>query len=500
MASLLAQVQDITGSSNANVTDYLNRGANFVSASLPRHLLWSFTEETSFASSKVTIASWASDSGNAQLTSSSHGFAVTDRVLISGSTSNDGIYIPVSVATHTITLPIAHSTQASAGYAFKLTKFDTSSIHSVRRNQYPAERVSEEDRGLVLDSTSLSYPSNNYPKYIVEADSVIPVPFPDGKDEGKVIHLSAPNYDDSSPFSYGEYDHIIVKYASALDFTARASSTAPSWTDISVPVVPSVSDLGSDLSISSVSPVIPSVDDIIVTLPTNTPSYISPVLSVSTFSKTFPSFVAPVMGGLDYTSVDTSLAEEDPELVGSKLGKINAQINEFTSKMRSNLEEFQASQADYNQEFAEYQFEVTNNFKEWAQNYTIAQQKFNEDNTVYQAELQKAIKDADLDLNIKGQELQKFQSEMSLYTQNVNNEIKEHMERIAKAREQWTQDSAKYQAELNKYSGEIQHNVQKVTNASRNAQQYTSSATTYFGLAINSIKSILDTLPQVSSE
>ena len=72
MASLLAQVQDITGSSNANVTDYLNRGANFVSASLPRHLLWSFTEETSFASSKVTIASWASDSGNAQLTSSSH--------------------------------------------------------------------------------------------------------------------------------------------------------------------------------------------------------------------------------------------------------------------------------------------------------------------------------------------------------------------------------------------------------------------------------------------
>ena len=124
----------------------------------------------------------------------------------------------------------------------------------------------------------------------------------------------------------------------------------------------------------------------------------------------------------------------------------------------------------------------------------------NEDNTVYQAELQKAIKDADLDLNTKGQELQKFQNEMSLYTQNVNNEIKEHVERIAKAREQWAQDSAKYQAELNKYSGEIQHNVQKVTNASRNAQQYTSSATTYFGLAMNAVKSVLDTLPQVSSE
>ena len=499
MATLLAQVQDITGSSNSKVNDYLNRGANFVSASLPRHLLWSFTEETSFASSKVTIASWASDSGNAQLTSSSHGFAVTDRVLISGSTSNDGIYIPVSVATHTITLPIAHSTQASAGSAFKLTKFDTNNIHSVRRNQYPAERVPEEERGLVLDTSSLTYPSNNYPKYIVEADSVIPVPFPAGKDEGKVIHLTSPDYE-TTAFSYGEYDHIIVKYASALDFTARASSTAPSWTDISVPVVPSVPDLGSDLSISSVAPVVPFISDVSVTLPTNTPNYISPVLSSATFSKTFPSFVAPVIGGLDYSSVDTSLSEEDPELVGSKLGKINAQISEFTSKMRSNLEEFQSSQADYNQEFAEYQFEVTNNFKEWAQNYTIAQQKFNEDNTVYQAELQKAVKDADLDLNTKGQELQKFQNEMNLYTQNINNEIKEHTERIAKAREQWAQDVAKYQAELNKYSGEVQHNVQKVTNDSRNAQQYTSSATTYFGLAMNAIKSVLETLPQVSSE
>ena len=283
MATLLAQVQDITGSSNANVTDYLNRGANFVSASLPRHLLWSFTEETSFASDKKTIASWQDSGGNAVLVSTGHGFALTDRILISGSSSNDGIYIPIAKGTNDITIPKAYVAQAVPGYVFKLTKFDTSSIHSVRRNQYPAERVSEEDRGLVLDSTSLSYPSNNYPKYIVEADSVIPVPFPDGKDEGKVIHLSAPNYDDSSPFSYGEYDHIIVKYAAALDFTARASSTAPSWTDISVPVVPSVSDLGSDLSISSVSPVIPSVDDISVTLPTNTPSYISPVLSVSTF-------------------------------------------------------------------------------------------------------------------------------------------------------------------------------------------------------------------------
>mgnify|MGYP003647763718 CR=1 FL=1 len=499
MATLLQQVQDITGSSNAKVDDYLNRGANFVSASLPRHLLWAFTEETSFASSRATIASWASNGGDSQLTSNGHGFELTDRILISGSSSNDGIYIPTSKATNTITIPKAYVAQAVPGYVFKLTKFDTNGIHSVRRNQYPAERASEEDRGLVLDSSSLSYPSNNYPKYIVEADSVIPVPFPDGKDEGKVIHLSAPDYG-TTPFSYGEYDHIIVKYAAALDFTAKASSTAPAWTDISVPVVPTPPDLGSDLSITSVSPVIPSIDDISVTLPTNTPSYISPVLSISTFSKTFPSFTTPVMGALDYTSVDTSLTEEDPELVGSKLAKINAQVSEFTANMRGNLEKFQSSQADYNQEFAEYQFEVTNNFKEWAQNYTIAQQKFNEENVVYQSELQKAIKDSDLDLNTKAQELQKFQSEMSLYTQNINNEIKEHMERIAKAREEWAQSSAKYQAELNKYSGEIQHNVQKVTNDSRNAQQYSSSATTYFGLAINSIKSVLDILPQVSSE
>ena len=80
----------------------------------------------------------------------------------------------------------------------------------------------------------------------------------------------------------------------------------------------------------------------------------------------------------------------------------------------------------------------------------------------------------------------------------VNNEIKEHGERLAKAREQWTQDAAKYQADLNKYSGEVQHNVQKLTNDSRNAQQYMSAANAYFGLALNDVKSVMATLPQVA--
>ena len=499
MATLLAQVQNITGSSNASVSDYLDRGANFIISSLPKHMLWAFTEETSFATSKATIASWGDNGGNAQLTSNSHGFEVTDRILISGSSSNDGIYIPIAKATNDITIPKAYTAQAVPGYVFKLTKFDTNAIHSVRRNQYSADRVPDDDRGFVLDSNSLRFPTNTYPKYIVEGDSVVPVPFPDNKDEGKVIHLTKPAYDSSSnDFSYGEFDHIIVKYAAALDFTALASATAPSWTDISAPVVPTTPDLGAELSITSVAPVLPSIDDISVTLPTNTPSYISPVLATATFSETFPDYIPPVMGALDYTSVDTSLTEEDPELVGSKLGKINAQISEFTAKMRTSLEDFQSNQADYNQKFAEHQFTVTNNFKEWAQNYTIAQQKFNEENAVYQAELQKALKDSDLTMNVKAQELQSFQHDMSKYTQNVNNEIKEHGERLAKARERWTQDAAKYQADLNKYSGEVQHNVQKLTNDSRNAQQYMSAANAYFGLALNDVKSVMATLPQVA--
>ena len=498
MATLQTQVQDITGSSNAVVADYLNRGANFVISSLPKHMLWAFTEETSFATSKATIASWGDNGGNAQLTSNGHGFVVTDRILISGSSSNDGIYIPIAKATNDITIPKAYVAQAVPGYVFKLTKFDTNAIHSVRRLQYDAQKVLDDDRGFVLDSTSLRYPTNTNPKYIVEGDSVIPIPFPSNKDEAKIIHLTAPAYADGDPFSYGEFDHIIVKFAAALDFTALASSTAPSWTDVSTPVAPTPDDLGAVMTISSTAPVLPTIDDVTLTLPSTTPTYTAPVLSSAAFSETFPSYISTVMGSLDYSSVDTSLTEEDTELVGSKLAKINAQIGEFSAQLRVNLESFQSQQADYNQKFAEHQLVVNNNFKEWAQNYTIAQQKFNEENVVYQAELQKAIKDVDLEQNDKTQQLQKFQGEMSIYTQSVNNEIKTYTELIAQAREKWAEESAKYQADLNRYSGEIQQNVQQTTNDARNAQQYMTAANTYFTMAMNDIKTVLATVPNVT--
>jgi predicted nucleic acid-binding Zn-ribbon protein len=111
--------------------------------------------------------------------------------------------------------------------------------------------------------------------------------------------------------------------------------------------------------------------------------------------------------------------------------------------------------------------------------------------------LQKAIKDVDLEQNDKTQQLQKFQGEMSIYTQSVNNEIKTYTERIAQAREKWAEESAKYQADLNRYSGEIQQNVQQTTNDARNAQQYMTAANTYFTMAMNDIKTVLATVPNV---
>ena len=118
MATLLAQVQDITGSSNASVSDYLNRGANFVISSLPKHMLWAFTEETSFASDKKAITSWSDSGGNAVLAVTGHGIVATDRILISGSSSNDGIYRVIAVGSNDLTIPKAYVAQAVPGSVF----------------------------------------------------------------------------------------------------------------------------------------------------------------------------------------------------------------------------------------------------------------------------------------------------------------------------------------------------------------------------------------------
>jgi hypothetical protein len=444
-------------------------------------------------------------------------------------------------------------------------------------------QISAGKQSRVVDSTSLEYATKYNPVYIIGNSGINVYPSPDDTNDGyKVYYVNNVPTDktNEATLTYAHSDikyfpsdkyYLVILYASFQSLLNALSAIAigesiPSWTapagfvkpsfsapslatvnDLtlpSVPIVPTISSQSvadfSSLAPSYIAPILQSqtaLEDYwtltdfgdsdpgalsITSVPPSTPSLpsiSSPGISSTTISNvgTPPTYTAPTVSGdgselntvasLDDDNTIDVLAdqpefdqwwstashliegEEDVELATAQVQKIRTYIEAYSTQMQSNLNTF-------NKEDKEYQAKLQE---------AIQQAQIN---------AQEAQKEGDLTLQASVQdytlELQKYQADVGRYQADVSKEVQEYTQKLSRyqlelstVHQSWAKTEsdnlAKYQAdiqnELNKFNKEnviyqatMQEKIQEAqlldTHETRKVQKYQAEIQVY-GTEVN---------------
>lgn len=167
------------------------------------------------------------------------------------------------------------SSTAADGNGIDIQSSDT--ILSVDREGYPSSLTPFGMSKWIGDSTSLHKATEKYPKHYLYKGKVFIKPDPDVSNTGTVTYVDYSQLDDDC-----DLRNAVIFYASAKEFTKLATDGLPSWTSPTAPIPPPSPSFGSDLSISSSSPVAPTITASTVdTSGWTSPSYTKPVLTVT---------------------------------------------------------------------------------------------------------------------------------------------------------------------------------------------------------------------------
>ena len=439
MSEITNHIEGITGVSTAN-TDFIESAQRFAASKIPKELmLWAITE---------TVPG-------------THG----------GNNSNQQITLPIK----------------------------TDSLIFVRRDQFEAEQVSPKMRGFIGNSNSLNLATNTFPKYyIADGNRVIIKPDPDNTYTGHAQYVDYSKINEDS-----DLRNAVIYHAAASEFTKLASGKVVDWTDLVVPVVPTLSSNSVSFSQSAPTYISPVIS--LTTFPTITWTFPSVPVVPSTSAQTVatfgnvPTFTPPVMGALDFADTeDLITTEEDSEMLAARVSEIQAKIGEFSAKLGE------------------------------------TQAKFNKENSIFQADVQEKIQEAQLSDAEETRKLQKYQSELQSYQGEVNKvvsgnqaEISEWQTRsatdiqkygtdIQNALNKFNEENAEYQAQLqisiqdaqlssqddaqllqdysakvNTYASEVNEMASKSGSATQNATYYSGEAKKYYEWANMEISSYI---------
>jgi len=353
----------------------------------------------------------------------------------------------------------------------------TDNIIDVVRNGFSAEQVPESMQGFIKNSNSLHKATATYPKYFIQAgNKVIVNPVPTSGETVLVNYVDFLKVDDDC-----DLRGAVVFHAASKEFEKLASGKVTDWTDLVLPVPPaspsftytdasvsdivqpliSISDMASmtesapsyiappepsltSVTFTSVDSALDTVAPIFTTATVSAssvytgsaPSYTSPVLSLTTFPTitwTFPSvpvspttsaqtvatfgnvptFTPPVMGALDFADTeDLITSEEDSEMLAARVQEIQAKIGEFSARLGE------------------------------------TQSKFNKENSIFQADVQEKIQEAQLADAQEARKLQSFQNDISNYQSEVNKVIQGNQSEISEWQIRSTTDIQKYGSDI----------------------------------------------------
>ena len=240
----------------------------------------------------------------------------------------------------------------------------------------------------------------------------------------------------------------IIPVKPSVDLNTIATfDTAPTYTQpvLSLTAAPTI----NDLAISSTVPVKPSVDlNTLGALSSNTaPTYTSPVMSLDTkptisdlsISYTIP--VAPALSSVTVTETDIT----EPTFTTPVLNAPNWSDTDNWITTEEDPEMLDSRIKTINAQISEYTAKVQE-----------ANLEFQKNNSILQKDIQVAIQNATFENNEDAEKLQKYQIELTAYTAQVTKDVQEYQQNFTKEVQIWTNNNT---AKLSEYQSNLQNEL-----------------------------------------
>ena len=163
------------------------------------------------------------------------------------------------------------------------------------------------------------------------------------------------------------------------------------------------------------------------------------ITDMAALTASAPTFTAPVMPALDYTKVNEYIdTEEDTELASAKIQEVATQINEYSSQIQT------------------------------------AVQSFNQENTVYQEDVQRKMQNFQKDIQEAVQNIQtELQSKMANLSKDQQIEIQNSINNFQKDVQEYQSEMGRYQAQVGTYGAEVNAAMQEFSsNINKRNMQY----------------------------
>tara|TARA_Y100001938_G_C8091492_1_gene435348 strand:+ start:1333 stop:3684 length:2352 start_codon:yes stop_codon:yes gene_type:complete len=224
----------------------------------------------------------------------------------------------------------------------------------------------------------------------------------------------------------------------ALDFTTIIRGLAPKYVKpvFSPPTFPTIPNI-----VLPEAPVAPNIG----TIPSGTANQAGSNLA---------DYTVPVLNAPDFTSLDVSIADEDVEVAGIKLSKIQAQIGQYQAEMQNALNVFNKESKEYDSRLQEA---MTNAKAELDSNNQGLQAEL----AIYNADIGKYT--SDVQNVISKWERENLQVLYTKWVTEYSNRLQEYQHDISNALNQFNEQSAEYQAEVSKATADASNKMSSET-------------------------------------
>jgi len=340
----------------------------------------------------------------------------------------------------TLTSPSSHGGNTSQGTSVVMPTA-TDSILDVSRNGFSANEIQYDMKGFIANSSSLHLATNTYPKYYLDnavtdkGTVVIVKPAPTDSATARVLYVDYSKIDDDC-----DLRNAVIFHAAAQEFEKLASSKIVDWSDLTVPIVPSL----TSVSFTSIDSAVDANSPVFTT---------ATVASGSTYTGSAPSYIPPVINPPNFTDADTWInTEEDSEMLASRVQVIGAQISEFQANIQDSVN------------------------------------KFNQENVAFQAQVQESMQEIQVANQVN---IAKAQSDLQLALSNADRSQQRQLQNAIQDMQAIVSDNekklSKFQAEIVGYQNEVSEKAQKINSGAQNATHYSNQAKKYYEWALNEI-------------
>jgi hypothetical protein len=353
----------------------------------------------------------------------------------------------------------------------------------------PARRISIDKQSRVTDSSSLEYATAYHPVYMMSEDGAVLVfPAPTSSStqykiyyiNGSPVNLSGDvlDYQDSNIKYFPESKvYLVLLYAACQSLLNNLSSysisqTVPSLTLPSAPVPPSAPSFStptiSAITVGSTTVgTMPDIDSTTISNVGTPPTYTAPTVGgvseelTTTMTATTSDGYGTDADFRDFSMWFTTAAElledeEDVELAQAQLQKIGRYIEAYSTQMQSNLNTFNKEDKEYQAKLQEAIQQAQINAQKAIQQAQIDAQKVTQQaqldstKTITQAQLDAADaqQEAALLLQKENQEyaakLQQFSQDVAKYSAEVQAKVQDHAAQINEISAEIQIDSTEY--------------------------------------------------------